>query len=292
MLKTILNLGLVRKHHLTSLFIPIFLIALTSCRKDKPNAEDITHSYLHLSHTRLADNSGMYAPVYDIDYSQYELLLLGGDLANLTSLDDDILTHVDAVFDLGAPTTLLALGNHDYTDTEKLSNYTNRPNYFAYYQNYATFIVLDTQDSLSNIVGDQQSFLNEVLDTIQVSRQVFILTHKLIWMDGNSELEPQIDFISNGIAGDCFHCVNPNNFYTAVYPKLISLENSGINVTCLAGDLGFKVSSFQYSSPEGIDFYASGVDYDQPETWNQVLIIDHNITQHKVDCRFVSISEL
>lgn len=277
-----------------SRLLVFFFITLivSSCRKDELPKEDLIHSYLHLSHTRTNDNSGIYSPLYSVDYSKYDLLLLGGDMANLTSLDDNILSHVDSVFDLSAETTLLTVGNHDYTDIDLLSTYTKRPTFYAYYQNDATFIVLDTQDSLSNIIGLQRDFLNSVLDTISSSRQLFILTHKLIWMDDDGELSPQIDAISNGIAGDCFYCVNPNNFYSEIYPKLIELESNGTNVTCIAGDVGFKVNSFSYETTDGIAFYASGIDYTQSEEWNQALKIEHNISQNHLIFSFVSIGDL
>ena len=66
--------------------------------------------------------------------------------------------------------------------------------------------------------GDQLLYARAVLDTVQESKQVFVLTHKMIWMADNGPLQAMIDSVSNGYYGSCFFCVNPNNFYTDIYP--------------------------------------------------------------------------
>ena len=64
-------------------------------------------------------------------------------------------------------------------------------------------------------------FLFEVLDTIQQSNHLIILHHKLIWMYDHDVLESQISSVSNADLGGCFNCINPNNFYSEIYPKLV-----------------------------------------------------------------------
>jgi hypothetical protein len=122
-------------------------------------------------------------------------------------------------------------------------------------------LLLDVQDSLSIIAGAQLKLLTDVADTISTSSHLIILHHKFIWMSGHEELEPQISTLSNAQLGSCFYCINPNNFYTEVYPKLIEVKHRRINVICLAGDIGNKVKGFEYSTAEGLYFLASGMSY-------------------------------
>ena len=168
------------------------------------------------------------------------------------------MAHVDSILDLGNPNTLWSLGNHDYWDLDRVEMFTHRPAYYAYHKDGITFMVVDTQDSVSNILDAQKDLLTSITDTIQESSHLVILHHKLIWMYGDSILEPQIPFISNASLDTCFFCLNPNNFYTEIYPLLVNVKNRGIEVICIAGDIGIKIDEFEYLTPEGIQFLASG----------------------------------
>ncbi len=284
-----------------SLFYSLLLLVLCiSCKKDgelvidknqEPNI-NLTdeRQYLHLSHTRLAANPNMDGTVESIDYKKYDMLWLGGDLAAETSYDNTTMLHVDSIFDLENQNTLWALGNHDYSNLLLVQAYTHRPKYYSYYKNGITFIVLDTQDSLSNITGAQKVFFNSVVDTLDRSSHLVILHHKLIWMHANPVLENQISSVSNGGFGGCFYCLNPNNFYTDLYPKLVSLETNGIEVLCIGGDIGFIAKEFEYKTPEGIDFLASGIS--SGELGNKSLLFHHDLKTGKLSWEFKLISSL
>lgn len=281
-------------------FIFVILLVIFSCKKDigyppKEISETILpdkniQTYLHISHTRLDSNPNMDNIIEHINYAKYNILLLGGDLAHLTSFDDIVMSHVDSIFNLSNYNTLWALGNHDYSDLIKVKQYTARDIYYAYYKNNITFVVLDTQDSLSNIIGAQKTFLNSVLDTIQKSSHLIILHHKLIWMYGNTILEPQIASVSNGGFGNCFYCLNPNNFNSEFYPKLKTLKQNGVNVICIGGDIGFLTKEFEYTTPDGIHFLASGIA--AGTNGNKALLITHDLTNNQLSWEFKSISSL
>jgi hypothetical protein len=166
---------------------------------------------------------------------------------------------VDSIFDVSNPKTLWAVGNHDYDNVNNLVAVTHKPLHYAYYHNGITFLVLDTQDSLSNFVGDQLQLIKDVTDTIVESAHLILLTHKLVWMTDNGVLQPTIDSISNGPAGTCFWCLNPNNFYSDIYPRLLQVKNRGVKVMCLGGDIGKFVQTFSYTTPDNILFLASGM---------------------------------
>ena len=122
-------------------------------------------------------------------------------------------------------------------------------------------MVLDSELNRNDILGEQLEMVEEVADTLRSVKYLFVLTHKLIWMEGNPDLEDQIDQVTNGGSGSCSYCVSPNNFYDDVYPKLLELKDRGIQIICVAGDLGFKAKEFDYLSPDGVRFLASGIDH-------------------------------
>lgn len=246
--------------------------------------------YLHIAHTRTSANPNMDRAVERLNYSIYDMLWLGGDMALSTSLDDLTMDHVDSILGLGSENTLWALGNHDYADLDRVQAYTGRPAYYAYHKNNITFLVLDSQDSLSNITGPQKELFFNVTDTIAESSHLIVLHHKLIWMYGDAYLQPQIPYITNGGFGDCFYCVNPNNFTSELYPELLKVEARGVEVICIAGDIGFRASKFEYLTPEGIQYLASGIEEGNPA--NKALLFQHDLSAGALSWEFVLLSDL
>jgi len=286
------------KIKLSITFIVIISVLLYSCQKEPINevtvvddtANDVVVNYLHISHTRTDNVSGVYPIINDINYKDYDMLWLGGDLSGSTSSTDSNMSYISSIFDLSDENTLWALGNHDYTNLQLIESYTNRPPFYTYFKNGITFIVMDTQDSVSNIVGQQLDMFNNVIDTISESSFLVLLQHKLTWMYGNPELEPQIDSVSNGMYGSCFYCINPNNFYQDIYPKLVQVKNKGIDVICVAGDIGFKTKKFEYYTNDSIVFIASGMKYN--DSINYGLVFKHNITKQQMVWNYVLVTDL
>ncbi|MGK0389062.1 MAG: hypothetical protein ACI94Y_001798 [Maribacter sp.] len=274
----------------TQIFILLSLLIIgIGCKENKPLIEEKDDlQMIHISHTRGADNS-VDSVIGAIDYSSYDLRLLGGDLANFTSVDALTIASWDDVFDFGDPKTLWALGNHDYTNVSLVSEYTGREPFYSYHKEGITFLVLDTQEGLSNINGEQLDFINNVVDTISDSKYLILLHHKLIWMYGHPELEPMIGGVANGVFGNCFACTNPNNFYQEVYPLLVEVENKGIEVICIGGDIGFHIKKFEYLTTDGVQYLASGCNLIGEDS---VLVFDYFVDEKELDWRFRGLSEL
>ena len=266
----------------------ILLLGLTivSCKKEviKPVHNcpaPSENQYLFLSHTRNNDLHLVDKRVENIDFSQFSGLLLGGDISYQSSMNDATINGLNDIFNLASENTLWALGNHDISDRSLIQSITGRNSYYAYYKNGTTFIVLDTEIENSSITGAQLSFYNSVVDTISVSKNVILLHHKLMWMQGNTEMESMINDVSNGEAGTCGYCLDENNFYDDIYPKLVDLKNDGKNVYCLGGDVGGKVSYFTNTSPDGVEFIANGISYMNNNAYGLVITqsaIDSNLT--------------
>ena len=270
----------------------IVLFIFASCSNQTKQAENETQvkRYLHISHTRTNSNPKLDSVAEQLNLKRYDMLWLGGDLAQLTSADDSTILHVDSIFNLSSSTTLWSLGNHDYTDVERVQKITKRPPYYSYHQNGMTIVVLDTQDSLSNMIGKQKDFLFGVLDTLKESSYLVLLHHKLIWMYNHVDLEKRVSSISNAGFGDCFYCINPNNFNSGVYPKLVELKQRGVEVICIGGDIGFKIKEFEYLSAEGVYFLASGIH--AGEEGNKALVFSHNVDKQELSWEFVRLKDL
>lgn len=133
------------------------LVLCLSCTRDQGVSPIACSSacYLHLSHTRTDSNQDLDPDIERLDFGHYDMLWLGGDLAVATSKDDSTMMLIGELFDVERSTTLWSLGNHDYADTDKIMDYTNRPTYYSHHHNGITVVVLDTELNASKIVGDQ-----------------------------------------------------------------------------------------------------------------------------------------
>ncbi len=238
--------------------------------------------YLYISHTRTATNNSLISTVYDLDLSPYEMRLLGGDLALDTSAPS-ILSEVDALFDLRSPTTLWSLGNHDEMSDADFFYATGRNKFYATSRNNTTFIVLNSQDSLSSIVNEQKDFFYNVMDTVQTTN-ILVLSHKLIFMLDHPSLDSRINDICNGKKGNCFPCHNPNNFRKDVLPKICEARDRGQNVYWIGGDLGAKETRFAYRE-NGILFLGNGMSHMRND--NEVLLLMN--TERSIKYRFLPI---
>ena len=275
----------------------LFLTILFSCTKESENNDDI-ENIIHLSHCKKNEADTEYyaidemidTMVMKIDFSNYSVLLLGGDLAKRSSVDNDTISFLDSIFNFSSDNTLWALGNHDYNDTALIKIYTHKPTFYAYYKNGITYIVFDTQKDQNQIINEQREMFDNVVDTINNSSHLIIIHHIMVWMYGNSDLEPSINDISNGVFGTCSYCLHPNNFYDDIYPSLVEVKQKGIEVICIAGDIGMRVDKFEYTTNDNIHFLASGIRAGYSDS--KVLIFKHNLTNKELTWDFKLLSEL
>lgn len=272
----------------------VVMVFLGACSRDEislPQPSRI-RKFLHLGHTYV---QGVTEPRIDprirkIEFNNYDMLLLGGDMTAASSAHQETVTYIDRIFDIKSPNTLWAIGNHDYDHPEFITAITQRPRYYATWRAGITFLVLDTQDSLSNFTGDQMTLIRNVTDTISVSRHLIMLTHKLVWMMDEGYLQSAVDSTANGNIGSCFYCTNPNNFYRDVYPLLVTVKNKNIGVVCIAGDIGYHTSAFSYLTSEGIRFLASGICTACTENYG--LVLSYNPEDAELKYEFRSLEDL
>ena len=225
--------------------------------------------------------------VEQIHFAQYDRRILLGDMTPHSSRHDSTMRYLDGIFDLGNPATDWALGNHDRDSLELVRQYTGRPPFYASHSEGITWLIMDTMDSLCSVAGEQKTLVRNVCDTISESSHLVLLMHQLVWLLGHPELEPQTGRIINGQVRDCPQCIHPNNFYTEVYPRLLEVEKRGVEVICLAGDIGWKRRDFSFETKEGITFLASGIG--DEKTDNLALLFRHDVEKRSLEWDFVSI---
>jgi hypothetical protein len=108
----------------------LILVSCTNRFEEEPSNVQFD-SHLHLSHTRKKSNLKLEGVVEQLNFEKYDMLWLGGDLAQLTSEDDATINYVDSIFNLGSRNTLWSIGTHDYTDLERVRNSTKKPLYYS-----------------------------------------------------------------------------------------------------------------------------------------------------------------
>ena len=269
-------------------FIIVLLIFTTfSCAKDKIDTSppDIIKKYIHISHTKLVDNSAIHPKSLNIDYTNFDITMLGGDIAHLSSHDNQTMDLINSIFDIKANTTFWSLGNHDYSNPLLIQSYTDRPTHYTHHKNGITFLILDTQKDSCRIRNEQLQLVKNVTDTISKSAYLIVLAHKLIWMPNHPILQDRIPIVSNGQFGDFHYSLYYNNFYEDIYPRLVSASDKGVKILCIGGDIGKYTNEFEYTTSDGIQYLASGLNYQSSN--DQYLIFDHNLTKRVLTWKYM-----
>lgn len=274
-------------------FFLLTVILLQACTENQPEAPcDKNAHYIHVAHTRLRDtvNQKVDPRIEAIDFSKFDMTLLGGDLCEETSKEAKTLDYLQPIFDLKSPNTLWALGNHDNAHLEYVEAATERPYIFSHHKNGITFIVLYTQENedwMCQMTGNQLDLFKSVTDTIQSSSHLVIMTHKLIWIYNNEELKEHQG--TNYYNWSCNYRIHETNWLTDYLPKLQEIQNKGIQVICLAGDIGNNVQEFEERTSDGIYYLASGINPEDEDV--KFLQFDHDLEKRNLDWRFVELEK-
>ena len=273
--------------------IVFFLCSLFLFEGCSTNAKDKSEpvQYIHLSHFKIKPTPFISPQISNLDLKEYQVVMLGGDLADSTTKDVQAMEYLDSIFDFDNENTLWSVGNHDFAgDTALIQEFTERKHHFAHTKNGVCFLILDTQMDSSNIVNEQLDFVDSLLDTIQKSTHLIVLHHKLIWLYNNSTFNTDsINKVSNAHLGNCNYCLNPNNFNKRIYPKLKKVQKQGIQVICIGGDVGKKVKEFEHITEDGVVFLGSGIE--ENDTTNKVLIFNHDLNSKQLTWEFKPVNE-
>ncbi len=263
-----------------------FFILSTSASHALPAQAD-TIRYLFMGHPRDDDREHEYVlkTVEKLDYSKFDLLLLGGDLTWNTSELVGTLEYCDGIFSLSDTNTHLAIGNHDIDNVPLLLSFTQKERFYGFSRNNITFIVLDTELSTPDISGLQLDLIKTVADTIQNSDYLVLIHHRILWMADN----PDLAHLKDSVAASSKN-LSSSNFFDEVYPELQKVKNKGIPVYCIAGDR--TDINIEYSMEDSIRFIASGMVGTFTDEHNYAVILTQYTQEHLLDYKFVPLSEM
>jgi len=270
----------------------IHLLLLCLCISSAFSQGDTLKKIIFVPHPRSDDqvHQSVQPEIAQINFSNYDMILLGGDLTYYTTVDYPTLDYCDSLFDLASPHTLWTLGNHDMSHPEYVSEYTHRPTYYAYYIQHMTFLVLNTELDANGFVssyisGDQLAMIQSVADTITDSKYLILLQHRLLWMIGNDDFDSRLDSV-----GESTRQLDTSNFYQEVYPLLQQVKNRGIQIICLGGDRANI--NIEYSPEDSITYLASTMAPVYSDTVNHVLVLSIDELTDNISWEFIPLADI
>ncbi|MEE3145126.1 MAG: metallophosphoesterase, partial [Bacteroidota bacterium] len=238
----------------------ILTLALFSCSKDGSvvlEEAQIDYSFFIAGHTYGTpgvDNEGVHPPFrnkFDFikDDESLNFGVFTGDIVpvgttqNWDEIDQDIQELALPVY--------FAAGNHDITDRALYESRYGQ-SYYSFTNHSDLFIVLDPNIDAWNISGDQQVFLENVLNSeAQTANNIFVFFHQLLWWEPDNIYQ---NVVLNSLAGRA----DTINFWSEIEPLFTELSNP---VHLFAGDVGaFSTGSeFMFHQYDNITLIASGM---------------------------------
>lgn len=269
--------------------IPILLLLPLSAWSEAQE----THRYLFMGHPR-DDQPGerVQDGVLRVDYSKFDLLLLGGDYTWRGTGTRATVDYLDGLFNLASPTTLAALGNHDTQNKDYFTDATGRDRFYSQKINDVTFVVLDTTDNSRNITGSELQMLEDTINNLTDSTHLVIVHHHLIWL---ADYAPLAHLIGSPKIGASSSNLNGLNFHSVVYPLLLEAVNDGVEVICLAGDrTGTDTEEFfvDHTTSDGVRFIGAGLKEELAPELRTVVILEHNQTTGTLTPVFQHLADL
>ncbi len=291
----------------------ICCFCLSACKPEVRNSKN----YLFLGHTYqwgVKDNNRIDYRLEDLDFGKYDQIWLGGDLCARTNEDTATLDYLDSIFDLSAPGTHWALGNHDvkYGPLEWIEQRTGRKSFYSSHFNGINLMVLNTNEFYHpnyqpkpeecDLLARQMKMLTDMADTISVATHLIVLHHHCLltnkMTDSTLILSRIFNWYMHGLKVDC---ENALTFEAGIYPILQRVQEKGVQVILIGGDLGQRSKSFEYRSKEGIWFLGSGInnsaidiylpEYVTDTSADKVLLFEHQMEQAALQWKFVELEK-
>ncbi len=250
--------------------------------------------YIFMGHTYKSD-SKVDPRLEKLDFSSYDGIWLGGDICSEASRDESTFWYLDSLFDLSNPLTFWALGNHDTRNGnyEWFEEYTKRETYFAYSHSGITSIVMNTNLVPTDCynIERQYDIIVNVCDTISNSSHLILLMHHGLWANVPGLPPSPGSYCHSNLKYWNATCTDVNsNFVNAIYPMLVEVEQKGIDVICVMGDVGASEKKLNYVSDDGINFLGCGLFHGEPD--NQVLIFTHTPKENKLTWQYHNLDSL
>ncbi|MCB0706338.1 MAG: metallophosphoesterase [Saprospiraceae bacterium] len=233
-----------------------------------------------------ADGKRIDYRVEATDRNQFDKLWLGGDLCAKATAELSTLQYLDSLLDLGSPSVHWSLGNHDiqFGHLDWIKAATGRPNFYQSWEDGYTLLVLNTNiftwynaspaDSLCTEMANQIRMIQAVCDTISQSSHLVILHHQCLLTDELSGGETDLARVFNYYQPDFKVLCTPDTatFTAVIYPALQRVQQRGVQVVLVGGDMGMRAKKFEYQTPDGIWFLGAGINNSVPDDFRPEYI--------------------
>ena len=295
-----------------NMLIVLFLMSIiVSCKETNNNEEIIKDpyfkKYVFLGHIYQWHTSGNRVDkrIEQLNFSLYDQIWLGGDVCSEATLEHATINYIDNLFDLSSENTHWTLGNHDVRNghLDWITTATTKNLFYAQYIDGFTLFNLNTSlhraDTLE-LVNPQIELFTTVCDTISQSTHLIVVMHNVVWQNISDDFDV-IDF-ANADYNNWIARFNPNEtFEQTIYPLLVELENKGVDVICISGDVGQREQkTFEFETDEGVVFLGSGINNSyEPDPIkasqlprDQILILEHDLKTEKITWAFHVLNEM
>ncbi len=235
----------------------LILFMFSSCTKKENDtplvSNEISYSYLVAGHVYgdpLASSIGFYPPfkeqfTYIQEFPKIDYAIYTGDVVrnNLNEAQwDSAITDMQT---LGIDYHVAA-GNHDRGEVflNLFGSY-----YYSFLEGNDLFIILNPTNW--NIEGEQKTFLENTLTSIETVSNIFVFCHELIWWSPDSIFQNiGINYIG--------HYPGSSNYWAEIDPIL---QNTNKPVYLFSGDIGAtnSASPFAYYKYSNVHLVASGM---------------------------------
>ena len=279
------------------------LLNLFTSKKNKISNQNDTLTYLFMGHIYQWGSGGNRVDyrVESIDFNQFDGIWLGGDICSETSLNYSTVEYVDNLFDLGNQNNHWTLGNHDVRNgnIEWIKNFTNRPTYYASYNNGLTIVVLNTNLSPLDCenIDKQFKMIKNVCDTISHGHLIFIAHHG-IYQNVPGVKDPS-EYAHSSLKNWLGNCYSESGDYlNTIYPLIVEVENRGVQVKHIMGDVGTHTKSYYGISEDGVEYFGSGINnsynlHNGTDITNAdlLLIFKHVISTNELFWEFIELND-
>ena len=274
----------------------LILFIYASCTEKPDLAPSQPQTIIFLGH--IYQESNRIDPRLEkINFKKYDQIWLGGDICSETTEKKSTLKYLDRMFDLDHPGTHWAKGNHDVRNgnLEWFQEYTGRDLFYFQQMVKLGMLVLNTnleEDCLQ--LNEQFELIESLPVTASGLSHLIVMTHHVIWGESIHGVNMWETANANRPSWQV-RCEPAGDFQSAILPVLENIQQSGIQVICLAGDFGQRVKQFSYLANNGIWFLGAGMnkglslDLD-PE--DSVIRLNYDPEGEKLDWEFLTIDEL
>lgn len=260
--------------------LPLILLSLllfSACISES------TQTYLFLGHPYqwVDDGNKVDYRVEALNLTAYDQIWLGGDVCAKTASDTSILVYLDSLFDFGSGRVHWALGNHDtdYGPQERIHQYSRLPEFYTAWQDGLCLLVLNTNlfhwpgvvpsDTVCQRMQAQEALVHLVCDTVQEASHLVVLHHYGLVPPSTLRDAVYPDTIFNfydpNFRVSCPDEGSASTFGSRWWPLFEAVQQRGVQVVFVAGDMGMQAKRFEWQTDSGVWFLGAGINNTVPD---------------------------